>query len=77
MGRQMRALVVSPVLRQRLVPLASRDNHVDLERLTGLLEAGSVVPRVDRVFPLAESAEAMRYLESGQVRGKIVISLAG
>jgi NADPH:quinone reductase-like Zn-dependent oxidoreductase len=76
MTRQLRALAVSPFVRQRLVPLASRENHADLERLAALLQAGAVVPAVDCVFPLAEAADAMRYLESGRVRGKIAIAVA-
>jgi NADPH:quinone reductase-like Zn-dependent oxidoreductase len=38
-----------------------------------LIEAGKVTPVIDRTFPLSEVPEAIRYLESGQVRGKVVI----
>ena len=40
-----------------------------------LIEAGKVTPVIDRTFPLAEVPEAMRYLESGQARGKVVITV--
>jgi NADPH:quinone reductase-like Zn-dependent oxidoreductase len=46
-----------------------------LERLVPLIEAGSVVPSIDRTFPLADAAEAMDYLESGAVRGKVVLTV--
>jgi NADPH:quinone reductase-like Zn-dependent oxidoreductase len=40
-----------------------------------LLEAGKVVPVIDRRYPLSETAEAMRYLEKGHAQGKIVITV--
>jgi NADPH:quinone reductase-like Zn-dependent oxidoreductase len=43
--------------------------------LIELLETGKVVPVIDRRFPLAETAEALRYLEEGHPRGKVVITV--
>ena len=40
-----------------------------------LLEAGKVVPIIDRCYPLSQAAEAMRYLEEGHARGKVIITL--
>jgi len=40
-----------------------------------LLEAGKVVPVIDRVYPLNEVAEAIRYLEEGHAKGKVVITV--
>jgi len=40
-----------------------------------LLEAGKVVPVIDRRYPLSEVAEALRYLEEGHARGKVVITV--
>jgi len=40
-----------------------------------LLEAGSITPVIDRCYPLHEAAEALRYLEGGHARGKVVITL--
>jgi NADPH:quinone reductase-like Zn-dependent oxidoreductase len=48
----------------------------DYPMLSELLESGKVVPVIDRSFPLAETAEALRYLESGHPRGKIVITVS-
>lgn len=49
-------------------------NQKDLAFLNTLLETGSVVPIIDRLYPLNQTAEAIRYLETGRARGKVVIS---
>ena len=51
-------------------------NPQDLAFLKELLEAGKVVPVIDRCYPLAETAEAIRYLETGRAKGKVVITVA-
>lgn len=75
LGRQLRGALISPFLRQRLVLLVAKERGADLERLTGLIEDGKVVPSVDRTYPLDEAPDAMRLLEKGQVRGKVVITV--
>jgi NADPH:quinone reductase-like Zn-dependent oxidoreductase len=50
-------------------------NNTDLEVLKDLLEAGKVVPVIDRRYPLSDVAEALRYLEEGHAQGKIVITV--
>jgi NADPH:quinone reductase-like Zn-dependent oxidoreductase len=40
-----------------------------------LLEAGKVVPVIDRSYPLSDVPEAIRYLEEGHARGKVVITM--
>lgn len=55
--------------------VSAKRNQKDLGFLTGLIEAGKVVPVIDRRYPLTEAAEALRYLGEGHARGKIVISL--
>ncbi|WP_458116001.1 NAD(P)-dependent alcohol dehydrogenase [Arthrobacter sp. D2-10] len=74
-GRQLGALVVSRFLSQRLTMFLGMVRATDLEQLTGLIEAGRVTPALERSFALDEAADAIRYLESGKVRGKIVIAL--
>jgi NADPH:quinone reductase-like Zn-dependent oxidoreductase len=54
----------------------AKANQSDLECLKELLEAGHVVSVIDRVYPLSEVAEAIRYLEEGHARGKVVITVA-
>lgn len=75
MGRQLRALALSPLVSQRLTMFAAKQRAADLEEITGLINAGKVTPALDRAFPLEEAAEAMRYLESGKARGKVAITL--
>ncbi|MFG6100211.1 NAD(P)-dependent alcohol dehydrogenase [Leptothoe sp. ISB3NOV94-8A] len=53
----------------------TKANQSDLEFLTELLAADKIVPVIDRVYPLSEVADAIRYLETGHVRGKVVITL--
>jgi NADPH:quinone reductase-like Zn-dependent oxidoreductase len=75
LGRSLRAPLVSLFVRQRLTMLASKERASDLERLTPLIESGQVTPSIDRTYPLDEVPEAMRRLEAGDVRGKIVITV--
>jgi len=50
-------------------------NQKDLVFLKELLEAGKVVPVIDRRYPLSDGAEALRYLEQRHARGKIVLTI--
>src|SRR6266700_2957587 len=50
-------------------------NQKDLVYVKALFEAGKVVPVIDRRYPLRETAEAIRYLEEGHARGKVVITV--
>jgi NADPH:quinone reductase-like Zn-dependent oxidoreductase len=75
MGRQLRARALSLFVRQRLTTLLCKERSGDLERLTELIEASKLTPRVDRSYPLDQVAEAMRYLEAGKARGKIAITI--
>jgi NADPH:quinone reductase-like Zn-dependent oxidoreductase len=53
----------------------AKRNQKDLAFLKELVEAGKVVPFIDRCYPLSEAAEALRYLGEGHARGKVVISM--
>jgi NADPH:quinone reductase-like Zn-dependent oxidoreductase len=74
-GRQLRALVVSMFVSQRLTMLASKERHTDLEALRPILESGQLVPVIDRTYTLAEVPAAMNHLEAGLTRGKIAIAV--
>ena len=50
-------------------------NKTDLVFIQGLLETGKVVPVIDRRYPLAKTADAIRYLEAGHARGKVIITV--
>jgi NADPH:quinone reductase-like Zn-dependent oxidoreductase len=73
--RNLRAPLVSRFTGQRLRMLASKPNQEDLQVLRELIEAGKLRPLVGRTYPLGEVPEAMRALEAGKTRGKIVISV--
>jgi NADPH:quinone reductase-like Zn-dependent oxidoreductase len=55
--------------------LTSNERHPSLDEVTELIESGSVTPAIDRTLPLDGATAAMRNLEAGQVRGKIVITV--
>src|SRR5215208_354108 len=73
--RQLRALMLSPFVGQKLGTFVSSENHEDLLVLKELIEVGKVTPVIDRTYPLSEVPEAIRYLEEGHARGKVVITV--
>ena len=75
MGRQLRALAISPFIRQRMALILPKEHYTVLERLAALVQDGSLAPAVERTYPLAEAPTAMRHLVAGQVRGKVTISI--
>jgi len=77
-GRMARVLalpIAAPFVSQNLVQLIAKRSAADLEFLSGLIEAGKVKPVIDRTYPFAGVSEAIRYLEEGHARGKIVITV--
>jgi NADPH:quinone reductase-like Zn-dependent oxidoreductase len=73
--RIMAALVLSPFVGQRMVPLLSMPRRRDLEVLTALIETGAVTPVIDRTYPLSEVAQALQHQGGGRRRGKVVITI--
>jgi NADPH:quinone reductase-like Zn-dependent oxidoreductase len=71
----LRAPLLSLFVGQRLRGLISKENKEELEALSRLIEAGKVTPLIDRTYPLIEAPEAIRYLEGGHSRGKVVITV--
>jgi len=72
--RGLRALVLSRFGSRKLVGVFAKSNQEDLNVVRGLMETGKVTPVIDRRYPLSETAEAIRYLEEGHARGKILIT---
>ena len=59
--------------RQRLMPFLAHTTPADLLELAAMIDAGSLRVVVDRTYPLADAAAAIRYVEEGRVRGKAVV----
>jgi NADPH:quinone reductase-like Zn-dependent oxidoreductase len=74
-GRQLRAVALSPFVRQRLVMKTPKEHYADLERLARLIEAGDLTPIIEKTYPLHEAPDAMRHLQAGHARGKLVITV--
>jgi NADPH:quinone reductase-like Zn-dependent oxidoreductase len=74
-GRNLSAPLRSRFTRQHLRSLLASERYEDLEVISELVRAGQLRPVIDRTFPLAQAADAMRYLHSGEVRGKIVVTV--
>jgi len=72
--RQLRAMVVSPFVRQRLGTFIASENSADLDALRALIETGAVTPVIDRVVALHQVPDAIRDLAGGRVRGKLVVA---
>ena len=73
--RQIRAMLLSPFVGQNLGTFVASENHEDLLVLKELIESGKITPLIDKTYPLSEVPEAIRYLEEGHARGKVVISV--
>ena len=73
--RQIRALLLSPFVGQKLGTFVSSENHEDRIVLKELIEAGKVAPAIDRSYALSEVPAAIRYMTEGHARGKVVITV--
>ncbi len=73
------ALLLGPLMSRNggknIGNVSAKPSQADLTFIKELLEAGKVVPVIDRCYPLSETAEAIRYLEEGHARGKVVITV--
>jgi len=66
--------LIAPFKRQKMYFCMAKGRKHDLVHISELVDSGQVTPVIDRTYPLAETADAMRYLETGRVRGKVVIT---
>ena len=73
--RQIRAQLLSLFVRQQLGTFINKENASDLVILREMIDDGALVPTLDRTYPLAEVAPAIRRLLDGHARGKIAIAV--
>jgi len=73
--RQLRAMMLSPFVGQKLGTFINKENHEDMIVLKELIESGKVTPVIDRTYPLSDVPEAIRYLKEGHAQGKVVITV--
>ncbi len=78
-AQMFQAMLLGPWLsrngNQKMGNLLAKPNKNDLAFIKELLEAGKVVPVIDRCYPLSEVADALRYVEEGHAQGKVVITI--
>ena len=75
LARMIKTLVLSRFVSQNLVMFLARRSKEDLTIMHELMKAGKVTPVIDKRYKLSEVPEAIRYLEEGHARGKVVITL--
>ena len=74
--RQMFAPLSSLFTEQKLLSLISKERHKDLLTLRDLIEAGKLTLVIDRTYSLRDAPQAIRYLEQGHARGKVVLTVS-
>jgi NADPH:quinone reductase-like Zn-dependent oxidoreductase len=74
-GVAMRGKLVSPFVSQQIVAVGGNSNEADLATLAAMIEAGDVTPVIDRVYPFGEAPDALRYVENGHPKGKVVVTV--
>jgi len=75
LNRQIKALLLSPFVRQRMRVFVVKHTREDLGVLKELVEAGKVAPVIDRRYELREAPQALRHQGEGHTTGKIVIAV--
>jgi NADPH:quinone reductase-like Zn-dependent oxidoreductase len=73
--RQLRALLLSPLVSQKLGTFIASENAEDLTALRDLIESGKIAPAIDRTYPLSQTPAAIRHVQEGRARGKVVVSI--
>ena len=68
-------MLITPFIDQHFVLLLADLTQRDLTTLAELMASGELTPVIDTRFPLSETAAAIRYLEQGHARGKIIITM--
>jgi NADPH:quinone reductase-like Zn-dependent oxidoreductase len=68
-------MFLSPFISQQLQWFAATIKPSDIVYVRDLMEAGKLKPVIDKTYPLTEIAAAMRYLEAGHARGKVIVDV--
>jgi len=71
--RQLRAMLLSPFVSQKLRAFVSSENGKDIAALKELVDSGRLKPVIDRTFPLEQASEAVEYVAEGRASGKVVL----
>jgi NADPH:quinone reductase-like Zn-dependent oxidoreductase len=74
-GKVLKTLLLKPFISQEMSMMLSEVKKEDLTLLADLMQSGKVTPVLDKTYPFREIREAMRYLETGRARGKVVVTL--
>ena len=81
MAQTFQAMLLGPIISmtgsKTMGNMLVKPNKNDLVFMKELIEAGKVVPAIDRCYPLSEVPQALRYISEGHARGKVVITVAG
>jgi NADPH:quinone reductase-like Zn-dependent oxidoreductase len=72
---ELNAYVRSRFVNEKFIAYIATMNKADLTILGDLMQAGKMTPVIDRTYKLSETADALRYLETGHARGKVVITM--
>jgi NADPH:quinone reductase-like Zn-dependent oxidoreductase len=73
--RALRAPLLSRFVGQQLTTFMCSENAGDLLVLAGLIQSGQAMPVIDKTYPLSQAADAIRYVQEGHARGKVVITI--
>src|SRR5262245_47244529 len=76
LARPLTTLLLSPFVAQRMSVAMTRSSPADLATLGDLMKTGKVTVVIDRRYELRETADAIRYLERGHARGKVIVGIA-
>jgi NADPH:quinone reductase-like Zn-dependent oxidoreductase len=76
MARPIKAMLISPFISQKIGMMMAQGNKDDLNILADLMQSGKVTPVIDRTYSLSQIREAIRYLEAGHARGKVIITVS-
>ena len=75
MAKLFRMMILSRFVSQEMVLLSQHRKKEDIDEVRDFLVEGKLTPVIDRTYPLADTADALRYLEAGHARGKVVITI--